>query len=356
MCRAFGAPLTIETVTLADPGPGEVLIRMKACGICHSDITYADGGWGGELPMVLGHEAAGVIEAVGPGVTHYKPGDRVIATLVRACHQCRHCSQDREYLCEQVFPLDEKTPLHGESGEPIVHAMRTGAFAEAIVVEQSQVSMLPDGVGFDVGSLIACGVLTGYGAVMNTAQMPAGSHAVVIGCGGVGLNSVQGAVHAGAASITAVDLDDGKLAAAKGYGATHAANPATQNVAEVVQAASGGKWADFVFVTVGVGAVIEGATGYLGKAGTVVIVGMPNSDVMTAYNPASFAGWSQRIIGSKMGSAKISRDVPELVARYRDGSLKLDDMISGRFGLEQINEAMASTRSGTALRNVIMFD
>ncbi|MEO1746145.1 MAG: alcohol dehydrogenase catalytic domain-containing protein, partial [Pseudomonadota bacterium] len=168
VCRQFGAPLTIETVELADPGPGEMRIRMKACGICHSDITYAEGGWGGELPMVLGHEAAGIVETVGLGVTAFKPGDRVIATLVRACHECRHCRRDREFLCEEVFPLDRQTPLASASGEPLVHAMRTGAFAEAIVVEQSQVSALPDDVGFEIGSLIACGVLTGYGAVANT--------------------------------------------------------------------------------------------------------------------------------------------------------------------------------------------
>ncbi|MEN0001198.1 MAG: Zn-dependent alcohol dehydrogenase [Pseudomonadota bacterium] len=356
VCRQFGAPLTIETVTLAEPGPGELQIRMKVCGVCHSDITFAEGGWGGDLPMVLGHEAAGVVEAVGPGVEDYAPGDRVIATLVRACHACRYCDREQEFLCEAVFPLDETTPLRDAAGKPLTHAMRTGAFAEAIVVEKSQVSPLPADVSFEIGSLIACGVLTGYGAVTNTAKMQAGSHAVIVGCGGVGLNSVQAARNVGAATITAIDLDDEKLATAQTYGATHIVNPGRDDVAGAVHAATGGHWADYVFVTVGAGPVIERAADYLGRGGMVVIVGMPHADVMTAFNPASFAGWSQRIIGSKMGSAKIARDIPALLAGYLDGSLMLDDMISGRFRLDQINEAFASTKSGKALRNVIIFD
>ncbi|MEO1702435.1 MAG: Zn-dependent alcohol dehydrogenase [Pseudomonadota bacterium] len=356
VCRQFGAPLTIEDVTLADPGPGEVLIRLKTCGICHSDITYAEGGWGGDLPMVLGHEAAGIIEAVGPGMSRYQVGDRVIATLVRACHTCHYCRRDDEFMCEEVFSLDLQTPLHDANGQPLTHAMRTGAFAEAIVVEQSQISPLPDDVSFEIGSLLACGVLTGFGAVTNTAGMPKGSHAVVIGCGGVGLNTVQGAHYAGAKSITAVDLDDGKLATAKNYGATHIANPLLGDVAEVIRTASEGRWADYVFVTVGSGAAIEGATGYIGKGGSLILVGMPPAETMAIYNPASFAGWSQKIIGSKMGSAKISRDVPKLFYLYQSGTLDLDQMISGRFKLDQINEAFASTKSGKALRNIIIFD
>ena len=356
VCRKFGAPLTVESVTLADPGPGEVLIRSKSCGICHSDITYAQGGWGGELPMVLGHEAAGIIEAVGAGVKDYKVGDRVIATLVRACHECHYCKRDDEFLCEEEFPLDRQTPLHDADGHPLTHAMRIGAFAEAIVVEQSQISPLPDDIDFAIGSLVACGVLTGFGAVTNTAKMPKGSHAVVIGCGGVGLNTVQAARHVGASSILAIDLDDSKLAVAKDYGATHVANPKRDDVAEIVRSVSHGRWADFVYVTVGSGAAVESATGYIGKAGTIVIVGMPHADLMSSYNPASFAGWSQKLIGSKMGSAKISRDVPHLFTLYQQGRLMLDGMISGRFRLEEINEAIASTKSGKALRNVIVFD
>ena len=356
VCRRFGAPLTIEDVTLSAPGAGEVMIRLKACGICHSDITFAEGGWGGDLPMVLGHEAAGIVEAVGSGVSQYQVGDRVIATLVRACHRCHYCQRDDEFMCEEVFPLDEQTPLHDVSGQALTHAMRTGAFAEAIVVEQSQISPLPDDVSFEIGSLVACGVLTGFGAVTNTAQLPKGSHAVVIGCGGVGLNTVQGARHAGAKSITAIDLDDGKLAVAAEYGATHTVNPSSADATEVIQAASDGRWADYVFITVGSGAAIDAATGYIGKGGCVVIVGMPHTETMASYNPASFAGWSQKLIGSKMGSAKISRDVPHLFSLYQQGVLKLDDMISGRFRLEDINEAIASTKSGKALRNVIIFE
>ena len=356
ICRAFGEPLVIEDVTLADPGPGEVMVAVKACGICHSDITYAEGGWGGTLPMVLGHEAAGVVSAVGDGVTAFKPGDRVIATLIRSCDRCGYCASDRTFLCEEIFPLDKRSPLTSAKGETLTHAMRTGAFAEAVTVHESQVVAIPDTLGFDAASLLACGVLTGFGAVTNTAAMPAGSHAVVVGCGGVGLNALQGARHAQAASVTAIDLDDGKLETARGYGATHVANPRNGKARDIIMGATGNHGADYVFVTVGAGAAIEGAHDWLAVGGTVVIVGMPNSDVMTKFNPSSLAGWAQTIKGSKMGSANIRRDIPALIALHDAGKLELEAMISGRYRLDAINEAIASTKSGKALRNVIVFD
>ena len=197
VCRAFGAPLTVETVELAEPGPGEVLIRTAACAICHSDIFYVDGAWGGDLPAVYGHEAAGVIEAVGPGVTRLKVGDHVAATLIRNCGFCPACTEGAPVFCEEVFPLDRLSPLHDSAGKPIVHGLRTGAFAEHMVVDQSQAVAIPNDMPLDSAALIACGVLTGMGAVVNTAGVKPGSSVVVIGCGGVGLNSIQGARLAG---------------------------------------------------------------------------------------------------------------------------------------------------------------
>jgi Zn-dependent alcohol dehydrogenase len=355
VCRAFGQPLSIEEIELAEPGPGEVRVRIKACAICHSDIFYVDGAWGGELPAVYGHEASGIIEAVGPGVKRVKRGDSVVATLIRSCGFCDACAGGGPVYCEEVFPLDEATPLHDAKGKPIVHGMRTGAFAEHAVVDESQVAKIPGDVKFDAASLIACGVLTGFGAVVNTANVHTGASVVVIGCGGVGLNSVQGARIAGAQPIIAIDVAEAKLEAARKFGATHTVNGRTENVADRVAALNGGKKADFVFVTVGIGGAAEQAISLLRKQGAAVIVGMPPSGVNATFDPGWLAADGQRILGSKMGSARLPVDVPKLVELYREGRLRLDELITGRFALDQINEAIASSRSGAALRNVIVF-
>jgi S-(hydroxymethyl)glutathione dehydrogenase / alcohol dehydrogenase len=355
VCRAFGAPLSIETIEVAEPGPGEVLIRTAACAICHSDIFYIDGAWGGDLPAVYGHEAAGVIEAVGPGVTRLQPGGHVVATLIRNCGFCPACADGAPVFCEEVFPLDRQTPLHDASGKPIVHGLRTGAFAERMVVDASQAVAVPKDMKLDAASLIACGVLTGLGAVVNTADVRAGSSAVVIGCGGVGLNTVQGARLAGCDPIIALDVMPVKLDAALEFGATHAINAKTENVEERVKALTRGRKADWVFVTVGVKGATEQGVSLMKRNGGVVLVGMPPSGVHATIDPGWLAADGQKILGSKMGSARPVIDVPKIVALYRDKRLKLDELITGRYPLERINEALASSRSGAALRNVIVF-
>ena len=355
VCRAFGAPLTVETVELAEPGTGEVLIRTAACAICHSDIFYVDGAWGGDLPAVYGHEAAGVVEAVGPGVTRLKVGDQVVATLIRNCGFCPACTEGAPVFCEEVFPLDRATPLHDGAGKPIVHGLRTGAFAEHMVVEQSQAVAIPKDVPLDSAALIACGVLTGMGAVVNTAGVRPGSSVVVIGCGGVGLNSIQGARIAGASPIIAIDVEPAKLAAAREFGATETINARSENVAERAKALNGGRRADWVFVTVGVKGAAEQGASLMKRNGATVLVGMPPTGVLATIDPGSLAADGQKILGSKMGSARPIIDVPMIVKLYREGRLKLDQLISGRYRLESINEAVASSRSGAALRNVIVF-
>jgi S-(hydroxymethyl)glutathione dehydrogenase/alcohol dehydrogenase len=355
VCRTFGAPLRIEEVELADPGPGEVRVKIAACAICHSDIFYLDGAWGGDLPAVYGHEAAGVIESVGPGVTHLKTGDPVVATLIRSCGACPACSEGAPVFCEEVFPLDRRSPLTDPGGALIVHGMRTGAFADHVVVDSSQVAIVPKTMPLDSAALIACGVLTGIGAVINTAAVKPGSSVVVIGCGGVGLNSVQGARIAGAAPIIAVDVADAKLEAARAFGATHAINAKTENVAARVAELTHQRKADYVFVTVGVAGATEQAVSLMKRNGATVLVGMPPSGVTSTIDPGWLAADGQRIIGSKMGSARLPVDVPKIVELYREGRLKLDELITGRYPLERINEAIASSRSGTALRNVIVF-
>lgn len=355
VCRAFGEPLQIEDLTLDPPQDGEVQVKLGACAICHSDLIFMDGAWGGTLPAVYGHEAAGVVEAVGAGVTRTKVGDHVLVTLLRSCGECFHCGQGEHNMCDADFPITQQGRLQGPDGAKVEQGLKTGAFAEKVVVDQSQVASIPADLPLDVASLLSCGVITGFGAVTNTAKMPAGSSAVVIGTGGVGLNTVQGAALSGAQPVIALDLSDDKLAAAKDFGATHTINPGREDALAVVQALTEGRGADYVFVTVGVKAAIAQGLSLTRRAGTLVIVGMTPSGVTWEVDPLDVADGGQRILGSKMGSTRLTVDIPKLIALYQQGRLQLDSLISGRYRLDQINEAIGSVRRGEALRNVIVF-
>ena len=356
VCREFGKPLTIEDVAVAAPNQGEVQVAIKACAICHSDIHFAEGAWGGKLPAVYGHEAAGVVEAVGPGVRGVAPGDTVVVTLVRSCGHCACCDQGYFGSCETLFSLDRKSPLTAAGdGSAMAHGLRTGAFAEQAIVEASQVVAMPDDMAFDAAALLACGVITGFGAVINTAKVPAGASVVVIGTGGVGLNSVQGAALSGARSVIAIDISDDKLKAAALFGATDGVNPTKQDAISAVRGLTGGRGADFVFVTVGAKAAVDQSFDLVARGGAVVLVGMPAIGVTAEFGILQLANDSKRILGSKMGAANIQRDIPNLIALYRQGRLKLDELITGRYPLSEINDAIASVNRGEALRNVIMF-
>jgi len=356
VCRAFGKPLTIEDVTLDAPGAQDIEVKLGACAICHSDISYAKGDWGGTLPAIFGHEAAGTVTRVGSAVSGFRKGDRVVVTLIRSCGSCHYCAEGSLVMCESEFDLDRKGPIHGPGGEAMWQAMRTGAFAEAVVVHQSQAVKVPADMPFDEASLLACGVITGYGAVVNTAKLKKGQTAAVIGCGGVGLNAIQGAALSGASKVVAIDVSDAKLEAAKGFGATHGVNPAKEKAGDAVKALTDGRGVDFVFVTVGAKAAFDSAFDYITKNGSVVIVGMPPTGVFASYDPSMVAAWNQRIVGSKMGETVIARDIPNLVAAWRDGRLKLGELISGRYPLDRINEAIEGVVKGAALRNVIVFE
>jgi S-(hydroxymethyl)glutathione dehydrogenase / alcohol dehydrogenase len=355
VCYEFGKPLAIEEIELEPPQAGEIRVHVAACAICHSDISWWDGSWGGVLPAVFGHEAAGVVAEVGPGVAVIVPGDHVIVSLIRYCGRCYYCAQGEPALCETRFRLDETGPLLRQDGGVITQGLRTAAFAEEVVVHASQVVAIPKDVPLDAASLLACGVITGVGAVVNTARVPVGSSVVVIGTGGVGLNSVQGAALSGATPIVAIDVAAEKLKAARAFGASHAVDATRENVREVVLGLTGGRGADYVFATVGAKGPIEQGLSLLRRAGTLVIVGMPPSGVMTEFEPGELANDSQRILGSKVGSARPDIDLPKLLELYRQGRLKLDELISGRYPLEAINDAIASVNRGAALRNVIVF-
>ncbi len=353
VCRTHGAPLTIEDVSVIPPGPGQVRVDIRACAICHSDITYAAGGWGGATPAIYGHEAAGVVESTGSDVDQVAPGDRVVVGLLRSCGCCYHCLRGEEHLC--IGDFDEAPPFSASDGTPIVQGLRTGAFARQTVVHHSQLALLPDDIPFEAGCLLACGVVTGFGAVTNTARMPTGSTAAVIGAGGVGLSAMQGAAYAGASRLIAVDLVDAKLDTARHFGATDTINVARDDAVAAVREATDGTGADYVFVTVGAAAAVAQGIGMARRGGMVVVVGMPPSGVTAELEVADFADASLTIVGSKMGSARMSVDVPRLIDLSRSGDLRLSEMVSHVFPVERINEAIAEVITGGVIRNVISF-
>ena len=351
VCRAFGQPLQIETVTLAAPGEGQIEVKLAACAICHSDISYIDGGWGGDLPAVYGHEAAGHVTKLGAGVRGLALGDPVVVTLIRSCGRCASCGGGNPVACETRW---EGSPITGPDGETIGQAMNCGAFAEAVVVDQSQCVKLAPDMDLEAASLLACGVITGVGAVVNSAGLRAGQDVVVIGAGGVGLNAIQGARIAGARRIVAVDMSEEKLAMARDFGATDGVLATEEKPWRAAKTALG-RGADVVLVTVGAIPAYDTAPQYLAPKGRVIMVGMPHSGAMSSYEPVMLAATGQGMVGSKMGDVVIARDIPWLADLYAQGRLKLDELISGRWTLEQINEAIADTKSGAAKRNVIVF-
>lgn len=355
VCRSFGAPLTIEEVEIGPPQAGEVLVKVVACAICHSDVHKIQGDWGGALPTVAGHEAAGVVEAVGSGVTLVQPGDHVVMSLLRACGRCFFCNQGQPHLCSHEFALTTQSRLRGADGASIEQGIKVAGFAEYAVVDQSQLVSIPKDMPLDSASLLACGVITGLGAVVNTAKVGPGQSVVVIGAGGVGLNAIQGAALSGGHPVIAVDLLDSKLESAFDFGATHGVNGRDgEAVAKQVLGLTDGRGADFVFITVGSPAAVAQGITLTRRGGTLVLVGIPD-DKATHPLPLAQTVWrEQRILGSSMGSTRLSTQVPQLVSLYLSGRLKLDELISARYPLEEINEAIAAMETGQALRNVIM--
>lgn len=355
VCHEFGAPLTIEDIQIRAPEMGEIEVTLDAVAICHSDISFADGIWGGSLPAVYGHEAAGRVSAVGAGVNGVQEGDSVVVTLIRSCGSCPSCSGGRPVSCETPYDGD-KGPITTAEGGKLHQAMATGGFAEKVVVDQRQVVKISPDIDKDVASLIACGVITGVGAVVNSAGLRAGQDVVVIGAGGVGLNAIQGAHIAGARRIVAVDMSQDKLDVAREFGATHGVLATHKAPWLAAYKALGGRGADAVIVTVGAIPAYDQAPNYLAAGGKVIMVGMPHVGGQSTYEPVNLAAAGQGMVGSKMGDVVIQRDIPWMVDLYQQGRLKLDELISGRWSLDQINEAIADTKSGSARRNVIVFD
>lgn len=355
VCHAFGEPLVIEDILIRPPQLGEVEVTLDAVAICHSDISFADGAWGGTLPAVYGHEAAGRVTAVGTGVRGLEQGDSVVVTLIRACGSCGNCGAGKPSLCDTSYD-GSAGPIQTADGAPLFQAMATGGFAEKVVVDQSQVVRIAHDISKEAASLIACGVITGVGAVVNAAGLRAGQDVVVIGAGGVGLNAIQGARIAGARRIVAVDMSAEKLDVAQEFGATHGVLATDPKPWKAAFDALGGRGADAVIVTVGAIPAYDQAPRYLGQGGKVIMVGMPHSGALSSYEPVVLAALGQQMVGSKMGDVVIQRDIPWMVDLYTQGRLKLDELISGRWRLDQINEAIADTKTGSARRNVIVFN
>lgn len=353
VCYAFGKSLVVEEINIDPPQKGEVKVRMGATAICHSDIHVIRGELGGRLPLVPGHESAGYIEELGENVTSVKLGDAVVVSLLTSCRRCLQCVSGRPHMCEARWPLSRESRLHNKQGQDLTHMTRTASFAEYAIVDESQVVPIPEDMPIDRAALLACGVITGFGAVVNRAQVEALSSVVVVGTGGVGLNSVQGAAFSGAYPVIAVDLSDSKLEAARTFGATHTVKADAENAVDSVKQLTSGRGADYVFVTVGSTAAIQ--QGYLmsGPRGMTVVVGLPPRGETITLPP--FLPDERMFTSSGMGTTRLSIEIPKLVALYQAGRLKLDELITNRYPLGQINEAIEAVERGEVLRNVIVF-
>jgi S-(hydroxymethyl)glutathione dehydrogenase/alcohol dehydrogenase len=353
VCYEYDKPLIVEDIEIAAPHSGEVKVKISATAICHSDIHFINGDLKAPLPFVPGHESAGIVDEVGDGVTTVKKGDHVVVSLLRSCGVCLYCRTGRPNLCDAQWPLDSESRLKNKKGQSVGHGIRVGSMAEYVMADKSQLVRIAEDMPFDRACLLACGVITGFGAVVNRARVQPMSSVVIIGVGGVGLNSIQGARVAGAYPIIAIDMLDAKLEAAKRFGATFTINGKTSDPVQAVKDATGGRGADYVFVTVGVTSAVRQGLSMLGRRGMAVVVGLATQDLTS--NPMEYIDAEKTLTGSFMGSTNLAVDIPKLVELYKAGTLKLDELISQRFPLEKVNEAIASTRSGAALRNVLVF-
>tara|TARA_Y100001934_G_C12384663_1_gene794778 strand:+ start:4163 stop:5260 length:1098 start_codon:yes stop_codon:yes gene_type:complete len=352
-------PMQIERIEIDDPSDGEVLVRVGAAGVCHSDYHIMNGDWTMPLPAVLGHEGAGVVEKVGRGVTRVKPGDHVILNFRANCGHCHHCVVGRPVLCDGIdtprFQMFDGTVRFHRNGNDINQMARTSCFAEYTVVPESGAVPVRKDMPLAAACLTGCAVMTGVGAVINTARMPAGSNIAVIGCGGVGLNVVQGGVLAGADRIIAIDTLDNKLEYAKQFGATDVVNAGNGDAAaRVVEMTNGG--VDYALVAVGSGKAVEQAYEMCRLGGTTVVVGMAPETDTVELSAISFPRTEKAIIGSWYGSARPWVDLPKLADLYMSGKLKIDEMVSRSYQLSEINEAYDALIAGEVARSVITFD
>ncbi|MFS8664120.1 MAG: zinc-binding dehydrogenase [Limnochordales bacterium] len=354
-------PLEVAELELEGPGPGEILVRVAAAGVCHSDLSVVNGTRPRPVPMVLGHEGAGIVLEVGPGVTRVRPGDHVVFVYVPMCGQCPECLSGRPYLCAAGQAANRAgtlvsggTRFRFPSGGAIHHHLGVSAFAEHTVVHESSVVPIDKDVPLHIAALFGCAVMTGVGAVVNTARVEPGTAVVVFGMGGVGLSAVMGARVSGAWPVIAVDIDDHKLELARKAGATHVINSTAENWLEQVQDWTGGG-ADYAIEAVGVEAAILDAFRAIKPGGTAVAAGLPHPSRLLNLPAVALAGEGKRLLGTYMGQSVPVRDVPRFLRLYRAGLLPVDQLVTSTIRLEQINEAMDRLEGSQEARQVIRF-
>ena len=355
--HAVNTPLIVEDVSLQKPGPREVLIRTRVAGLCHSDLHFMEGLYPHPLPAVLGHESAGVVEQVGSDVTYVQPGDHVVTCLSVFCGTCDNCTTGRTVLCSnaevKMLPGQSKR-LSWKGGELMHQFLNLSSFAEQMLVHENAIVKIRKDMPLDLAALIGCGVVTGYGAVVNTAKVVAGETVAVIGCGGVGMAAINGAEIAGAGRIIAIDTNPAKLQLAAKLGATDLVNPKDGDpVQQVKELTKGG--VHHAFEVLGTKATAEQSFGMLAAGGTATIVGMVPFGQKIELHGFDFLR-ERRIQGSSMGSNHFRVDMPRLVEFYLRGKLHLDDWVSARLKLDQINEGFANMKAGKTLRSIIEFD
>ncbi|HEY2299094.1 MAG TPA: S-(hydroxymethyl)mycothiol dehydrogenase [Jatrophihabitans sp.] len=350
---AKGEPVRIETIVVPDPGPGEALVQVQACGVCHTDLHYREGGINDDFPFLLGHEASGVVEAVGDGVTDVAPGDFVILNWRAVCGQCRACRRGRPQYCFNTHNAAQAMTL--TDGTKLSPALGIGAFAEKTLVHAGQCTKVDPSVRPEVAGLLGCGVMAGLGAAINTAGVTRGDSVAVIGCGGVGCAAIAGANLAGASTIIAVDIDDRKLATARELGATHSVNSKTTDPVEAVRALTGGNGADVVVEAVGHPETYQQAFYARDLAGTVVLVGVPTPDMRLEMPLLDFFSRGGALKSSWYGDCLPSRDFPMLIDLHLQGRLPLDKFVTETISLDDVEQAFDAMHRGDVLRSVVVF-
>jgi S-(hydroxymethyl)mycothiol dehydrogenase len=353
VARSKAAPVSIETILVPDPGPGEAVVDVQACGVCHTDLHYREGGINDEFPFLLGHEAAGVVSAVGDGVTNVAVGDFVILNWRAVCGQCRACLRGRPQYCFNTHNAAQKMTL--ADGTELSPALGIGAFVEKTLVHSGQCTKVNPAAPPTAAGLLGCGVMAGVGAAINTGAVQRGESVAVFGCGGVGDAAIAGARLAGASTIVAVDIDDRKLEWAKAMGATHTVNSKDTDAVEAVRALTGGFGVDVAIDAVGHPTVFEQAFYARDLAGRVVMVGVPTPDMTIELPAIEIFGRGGSIRSSWYGDCLPSRDFPMLIDLYLQGRFPLDDFVTETIALDDVEQAFEKMHHGDVLRSVVIF-